>query len=209
MATKEEIRIGVIKSLPEIQEIKDKDLRNKVIDAWTLALFETEYASLEDMVGAADVDRTPLEGSSSQATHMRAVARMCIALVDAFETSVGSLHLDRDHMLAAALLHDVGKPYEWSAKNRIRWRSDIPNYGFPGLRHPIYGAHIAISVGLPEDIVHAIAAHCVEGNSISRNLEATIAFICDYAFWDIASRAGMLGTQVAGPFSAGSGRPEI
>jgi len=209
MATKEEIRIGVIKSLPEIQEIKDIDIREKVIDAWTLALSETEYASLEDMAGAADVDRSPLEGSSSQATHMRAVARMCIALVDAFEASVGPLPLDRDHMIAAALLHDVGKPYEWSERNRKRWRSDIPKYGYPAIRHPAYGAHIALNVGLPEDIAHAIAAHCFEGNSISRNLEATIAYICDYAFWDIASRAGMLGEQVAGRFSAFAGTPEI
>jgi len=205
----DEIRAGVRKSIPEIQEIKDKDLQDKVVEAWAVALAETEYSSLDDMSGAADVDSAPLGGVSSQATHISAVAKMSMALADAFDATVGPLPLNRDHLLATAILHDVGKPYEWSERNRKRWRSDIPTYGYPGMRHAAYGAHLALIVGLPEDIAHGIANHCFEGNGVSRNLASTIVKMCDYGFWDIASRAGMLGEQIAGAFTRFAGTPEI
>lgn len=36
MASIEELRAGVCKSLPEIAEIKDDDLRDRVVEAWRL-----------------------------------------------------------------------------------------------------------------------------------------------------------------------------
>lgn len=67
-------------------------------------------------------------------------------------------------LIAGALLHDVGKPYEFSPRNQERWQANPALAGYPAMRHPIYGANIALKAGLPESIVHAVATHCREGN---------------------------------------------
>ena len=40
MQISEELRQSVIRSLPEVNEISDETLRNKVIDAWAYSLGE-------------------------------------------------------------------------------------------------------------------------------------------------------------------------
>ena len=52
MVDRERIRKGVIESLPEAKEIKNKDLRERVYDAWTLALAESGFESIEDLPGS-------------------------------------------------------------------------------------------------------------------------------------------------------------
>jgi len=44
-----EIREGVMASLPEAEEIKDSELRDKVYDAWTFSLQENGYNSIGEM----------------------------------------------------------------------------------------------------------------------------------------------------------------
>ena len=38
MATMEELREGVRKQLPEVNEIRDKNLRDRVVEAWAISL---------------------------------------------------------------------------------------------------------------------------------------------------------------------------
>ena len=42
MATMEELREGVRKCLPEVDQVQNKDLRDKVVEAWAIALSESE-----------------------------------------------------------------------------------------------------------------------------------------------------------------------
>ena len=46
MADKEKIRQGVIAALPEAKEINDVELREKVYDAWTMALAESGFSRI-------------------------------------------------------------------------------------------------------------------------------------------------------------------
>jgi hypothetical protein len=46
MASMDELRAGVRKSLPEVEQITNKALRDKVVEAWALALSESEFASI-------------------------------------------------------------------------------------------------------------------------------------------------------------------
>jgi len=48
----EAIRQGVAYSLPMISEIKSKELRNQVLDAWTLALSKNGYTRIEEIEGS-------------------------------------------------------------------------------------------------------------------------------------------------------------
>jgi hypothetical protein len=75
--------------------------------------------------------------------------------------------------------------------NRERWQRAPRAAGLPSIRHPAYGAHICLSVGLPEEVAHCAAAHSGEGELLVRSLENTIIHHADYAFWSIA-RAGDL-----------------
>ncbi len=39
-------------------------------------------------------------------------------------------------VVAGALAHDLGKPYEFSPRNRARWEADPAATGKPAIRHP-------------------------------------------------------------------------
>ncbi|HJO07826.1 MAG TPA: HD domain-containing protein [Chloroflexota bacterium] len=186
-------REGVRASLPEIDEISDPELRDKVEGAWAMALAETEFASIDEIRPSGNPD-TPAMKSGTQADHLRGVTRMAVALAESLEAVVPDLGVDRDILLACGLCHDLGKPFEFSPANQERWRQNPAASGFPALRHPVYGAHIAITIGLPEAVCHAAAGHSGEGELVVRSLENTIVHHADHAYWRILASAGKLET---------------
>jgi putative nucleotidyltransferase with HDIG domain len=197
------LRARVRESLPEIAEIKDSDLREKVVDAWALALSQTEYERIEDMPGTGGPDTSGLK-QGTQVEHLRATARIALGMADGLEQVLGPCGIDRDVVIAGAVLHDVGKAHEYSAHNQARWKSNPANAGWPALRHPVYGVHIGLTVGLPESVVHVIGSHSTggEGDLVIRSLESTIVQFADLAFWKIAERAGQLTGQMFDPAHA-------
>jgi putative nucleotidyltransferase with HDIG domain len=194
MADLEALRQGVRQSLPEIAEIRDAELREKVVDAWALALSQTEFQRIEE-IRASGNPKTPKMKRGTQADHLRGVTRMALALAEQLEQVVGPLGVDRDLLLACALCHDVGKPFEFSPRNQARWEGNPAAAGYPAIRHSVYGVHIALSVGLPEAVAHTAGAHSGEGELIIRGLENTIVHHADYAYWRILERAGLLETE--------------
>jgi putative nucleotidyltransferase with HDIG domain len=196
MADLESLRAGVRTSLPELAEIQDADLRDKVVEAWALALAESEFARIED-IPPTGVPGSPAMRRGSQADHLRGVARMAVALADGLERVIGPLGIDRDELLAAALCHDVGKPFEFSPRNLARWRANPAAAGNPAIRHPVYGVHLALRAGLPEAVVHVVGAHSLlaEGSFVAPSLSNVIVQYADIAFWKILERAGLLEQQ--------------
>ena len=182
---------GVRENLPEVDDIGDADLRERVVAAWAMALSETEFARIDEIRPSGNPDSPPLK-RGTQADHLRGVAKLALSMADAIEEIAGPLGIDRDILLASALCHDIGKPFEFSPANRRRWKSDPKTSGFPAMRHPVYGAHIAISAGLPEAVCHAAGAHSGEGELVVRSLENTIVHHADHSFWRILASAGML-----------------
>jgi putative nucleotidyltransferase with HDIG domain len=200
----EELKAGVLEDLPEINDIHDATLRDQVVAVQALALAETEYERVSDMP-LCDPGEPPLP-RGTQADHYRAVARMSVALADELEQVMGSLDIDRDLLIAAALCHDVGKAYEFSPRNRQRWESDSATTGNPAVRHPAYGAHLALVVGLPEAVVHCAAAHPMyrEGAYVQVSLETKIVQYADLAFWDMLEKAGVVAEAVADEVASAS-----
>jgi putative nucleotidyltransferase with HDIG domain len=181
------LRDSVRTSLPEVERIRDPELRERVVEVHALALSETEFDRLEDVGGGAEAPAA----RGTEADHYRGVALMAAAVADALEEIFGPLGIDRDVLVAAALCHDVGKAYESSPANRERWGRDRVRTGFPPLRHPLYGAHLGLSVGLPEEVVHVIGGHSLhgEGALVEPSLVNTIVKYCDHAYWRILERA--------------------
>ena len=191
MASMEELRQGVVESLPEVNEIKDEELRGLVIEAWAFALSQSEFTSIDQIRGSGVPDSPALK-DGTQAEHLRGVARMAHGLANGLEEVHGDIGIDRDLLWACALCHDVGKPFEFSLKNQARWKADVGAVGFPSIRHSVYGVHVALTVGLPEAVAHTAGAHSAEGELIKRSLENTLVNSADHAYWAAMERAGQL-----------------
>ena len=178
------LRDSVIASLPEAAEIADPALRDLVIDSWALALQDSRYSSLEE-IPCSPVPEADEYAGKTQSDHLRGVARLAIGMLEAMEAVMGPVGVSRDEVLAGALCHDLGKPYEYCAANRARWARDSRVSGRPAIRHPVYGVHIALGAGLPESIVHIVGGHSAEGENVTRSLANTIVHHADHAFWEI------------------------
>jgi putative nucleotidyltransferase with HDIG domain len=191
----EELRASVRASFPELAEMKDTELRDKVVEAWAFALSQTEYTRIEDIPGSGGPATPPLK-HGTQVEHLRGVARMAVAMADALDEVLGpagaNLGINRDLLVACALCHDVGKAWEFSPRNQERWRANPAITGYPSLRHPVYGAYVALTVGLPEAVAHTAGGHSAEGERVVRSLENTIVNLADHGFWAITGRAGAL-----------------
>ena len=192
--TLDRLRQGVIASLPEAQQIGDAALRERVIEAWALALSRSEFQRIEEIPASGNPD-TPALTRGTQADHIRGVARLALAIAETLEAQLGPLGIDRDLLLAAALCHDVGKPFEFSRRNQERWRNDPSVSGHPALRHTLYGVHVALTVGLPEEVAHVAGTHSAEGQFVTRSLINRIVYHADHAFWDVLGGAGLLRPQ--------------
>ena len=186
----ETTRKGVIKSLPEATMLKDQELRERLYDAWAFSLSKSSFNRIEDMRGSGSPDSPALK-QGTQADHIRAVARLAVAIAEEFEEHFG-LRFNRDEVIAGGLLHDVGKPFEFDPENRKRWQANPRITGYPTMRHSVYGAYIALAVGLPERIAHIPGAHSREGQFIERSMVCEIIGQADHAYWDITDRAGLL-----------------
>jgi putative nucleotidyltransferase with HDIG domain len=186
-----DLRRGVCESLPEIEQIADRELRAQVIDLHARALAETPYRRIED-IPASGVPESPLMTRGTQADHYRATATIAMGMARGLEAVLGDVGIDHDLLLAAALSHDVGKAYEFAHWDR--WKARRGRTGSPSLRHPVYGAHLAILAGLPEEVVHCVAAHPYmgEGAFVKASLETTIVQYADVAFWKILEAGGLL-----------------
>jgi len=189
----EKLREGVRRSLPEVEQLKDPLLRERVLDAWALALSETEYDSLDTMPNGP-VPYTAEHKRHTQAHHLRGTAMIGMGIADGMEQIVGPLGIDRDVVLAGGLCHDIGKCYEMSERNQARWRQNAARTGWPTFRHSTYGAYLCLKAGLPDSIAHIAGYHSGggEGEWIQRSLECTIVTNADLVYWLIAERGGLL-----------------
>jgi putative nucleotidyltransferase with HDIG domain len=177
--------------LPELDEIGDADLRKKVVEAWATAIAHTSFNAIGDMRASGKWDSDRLK-RGTQADHLRGVAAAAMGIADALAGQFPELPLDRDIMIAGALCHDVGKPYEFDPVKRAQ-RKELPSKaGWPGLRHPPYGLHVCLSVGLPEEVAHIACGHSFEGQVLVRSPECTVVHYADMAYWQTLRIAGLM-----------------
>jgi putative nucleotidyltransferase with HDIG domain len=185
-----EIRSGVLESLPEISQIKEEGLREKVVEVHARALAETRYKRIEDMP-LGDPGDPPMK-QGTQADHYRGTATIAIGMARGMQEVLPLVEIDFDILIAAALTHDVGKAYEF--EHWDRWAGGRRRTGSPSIRHPAYGAHLALTVGLPEPVVHCVAVHSymAEGSFVRASLETTIVQYADAAFWKMLDAGGYM-----------------
>jgi hypothetical protein len=80
------------------------------------------------------------------------MTRIAPRISDTFAGQRPEIRVDRDIVLAGALWHDVGKPYEFDPVNRAGWANDPSATGQPTLRHMVLGTYACLSVGRPGEV---------------------------------------------------------
>ena len=185
------LRAQVRAELPEVEEIEDAILRAKVVEAWALALARSSYGAIAEIEPSGNPGVMTLK-RGTQTDHIRGVTRLAIRIGEELQAMFPEIGINRDVVIAGALCHDVGKPWEFDPENRKRWESKPRGAGLPSVRHPAYGAHICFTVGLPEEVAHCATAHSGEGELLTRSLENTIVHHADYSFWGVLHAGDMI-----------------
>lgn len=156
----------------ELQWIKDKDIKDKVVEVWKKAADGGKWDSLED------VPFTLLfENSGLLTEHTKRITRLVKSILE-----IRDEDLNEDYLIAGALLHDVGKLMEYELKDD---GTVVKSEFGKKTRHPVSGSKLAEECGLPEEVVHIIYAHSKEGDTIKRSPEAIIVHHCDFIDFEI------------------------
>jgi putative nucleotidyltransferase with HDIG domain len=181
----------ILDELPEIAAIRDDDLRRKVVAAWIMALDASSFSSIREIQPAGNPDVLVLK-HGDQTDHIRGVTRLAMKIADDFMENFPELPIDPDIVVAGGLCHDIGKCWEFDPERRKKWLANPGKAGRPSIRHPAYGVHICLSVGLPEEVAHIAAAHSGEGELLVRSLENTIIHHADHTYWYVLLAGGMI-----------------
>ena len=167
MITKNDIE----KCFPELKWIKDTRLREQVALVWKTAADQGRWTQLKDVPFTLLI-----KNSGSLVEHTKRITHLVKSVMDTREEP-----LQRDYLIAGALLHDVGKLLEYEVAGDQVVVSDFGKK----MRHPVSGANLAQDHGLPKEVVHIIYAHSKEGDTIERTPEAIIVHHCDFIDFDI------------------------
>lgn len=162
---------------PELEWIKDEDLREKTARTWELALKRS-------VLKAEDLKRIPftlLVGPELKVTfmdHKRSVVQIAKEAGEKINNMYhGELTADMDVLIAGAILSDVGKLLEYVLDEQGNaTQGDYGKY----LRHPFSGVSIAEEAGVPPEVCHIIATHAKEGDMVKRTTEAYLVHHADF-----------------------------
>ncbi len=162
---------------PELNWIKDEELRGNTAKTWQLALERS-------VLTADDLKRIPftlLVGPDLKVTfmdHKRSVVHIARDAGNKInEMYHGELTVDMDVLIAGAILADVGKLLEYELDKE--GKAVQGNYG-KYVRHPFSGVSLAEECNVPAEVCHIIAAHAGEGNMIKRTTEAYVVHHADF-----------------------------
>ncbi len=166
--------------IPEIELISENTLREQVVAVWEDALHQAGW-ELEDL---ASMPYTLLveNVTISFPEHVSVVARLCLAIESVLRESYADRYeINRDTLLAGALLADVGKLLEFKKSgDGYAWAS---MYRY--LRHPFTGVGLCFKHGLPEAVMHIVATHSWEGEKFTRLPESIIFHHADFIDFDL------------------------
>ena len=185
------MRQNIMEDFPEIAMVPDAALRQKVVDAWAYALCCSDFTRIAEIPPDGNPG-APVLRHGTQADHLRGVFRYTRAIGLEFEQAYPETRIDWNILLAGAACHDVGKPYEFDPANRRRWSAAPAESGFPTFRHSVFGMHVCLTVGLPDEVAHIAVGHSFEGQHMGVSAECTIVRQADHGWWHVAAALGLV-----------------
>jgi hypothetical protein len=179
---------------PDLMQIKDAVLRDKVAAVWNEALTTgcggkgwtfDELRAIPFTLLAGDIDLTFIE-------HLNSCCKQCIVIAKVLNECFGNrVPVNLDHLIAGSLLADCGKPLEFDKDTAGKVIQG--NFGAL-LRHPFSGVAMCYKHGIPAEVMHIVATHSHEGDKVQRSIESIIFHHADFVDFDIAK---YLGAQAA------------
>ena len=74
------LRASIVEDLPEIKDIRDAELRAKVIEGWAFSLAGSSFGRISDMPGEGNPNVMVLK-RGDQSVHLRGVAHFAMKMV--------------------------------------------------------------------------------------------------------------------------------
>ncbi len=175
---------------PNLMDIKDAVLREKVAAVWGEALsvgcggkgwtFD-EIRAIPFTLLAGKIDLRFVE-------HLNSCCKQCVAIAGVLGEVFGSrIPVNLDVLIAGSLLADVGKMLEFDkdASGKV-----IKGHFGDMLRHPFSGVALCYKHGIPAEVMHIVATHSHEGDKVERTIESWIFHHADFVDFDIAKVLG-------------------
>jgi putative nucleotidyltransferase with HDIG domain len=176
-------REQVVDAFPELAEIESSTLREQVVDAWVLALERGGWQHVDDIPYAWNIHEV------TNVEHVRGVTRIALDAARQQRDFHGA-EPDIDVVLAACLLHDVGKAYEYVEHVDEETLDDPdPEYASGEVPHSLSGYALAHEVGCPLAVQRAIP-HFI-GEIPTRTLEAELVKSANSASSNAITQAAM------------------
>jgi 7,8-dihydroneopterin 2',3'-cyclic phosphate phosphodiesterase len=163
------------------KKIKDKELRKKVVDFLKdpklshpdFKKYPKEKIEEARAVFTVVTPQGPLGAERDVLNHTVALVDLCEKTSDNLEKNYKIL-IDRDSLIAGALLHDICKIFEWK-----KTKEGFEPTGIL-LDHTMLGTAEFYHREFPEKVIHLVASHFGEsGPTPPRNFEAMILHHCD------------------------------
>ena len=174
------MRNVLIELIPEFNFIKDSVLKEKVLRTWeeAIQLGNWKIDNLLRLPFALSIKDCPI----SLIEHVRGVTQVCGESEKVLRKFYqDKIKINRDYLLAGALLHDIGKLLEYKKKKGTFIKSQLDTL----LNHPFYGVILCSKQGIPEEILHIVAFHSKEGEGQRKTIESKILYHADFMNFEI------------------------
>jgi putative nucleotidyltransferase with HDIG domain len=181
--TEKTMKDKIVELIPEINLIADADLREKTAQVWEDAVTEGGWTleAIQKMPFSIHVENCNI----TFIEHVRTVCKMCVAVHDVLRESYGERsQINKDYLIAGALLADVGKLIEYELKDGEITKAGRGRH----LRHPFTGVAMSHFRGIPAEVQHIIATHSKEGEMMTRSNESVIFHHADFIDFDLVSK---------------------
>lgn len=160
--------IDVAWMFPEFACISDARLRQQVDAVWQDLWAQSAFAEIGDVPTSGEIPYPNLP-------HSRAVLSLCLAIADIFET-VHKVAVDRDVLIAAAILQDASKVVEYQPASGGGVEKTEIGKTYP---HAYWAAMLATRHGVPPQVVHIILTHSPSHAKFPDSLEGKIIYYAD------------------------------
>ena len=169
----------ILEIWPEINWIKDNNLRKKTTNAW-------EYAIEKSVLSAEDLEKIPFsllikDCDVTFMNHKRTCVQLAVDIAKRMLDNFGDeIKIDMDILIAGAILIDIGKLIEYEI---VDGKLGTSNFG-KIVRHPFSGVAIADRFDLPAEVQHIIGTHSKEGDLGMRTVESIIVYHADFVSFE-------------------------
>lgn len=173
------MREKVLKIWPEIEWIKDNELREKTLNAWIWAI-ENSVLTPEDLE-VIPFSLLIKDVNVSFMNHKRTCVQLSVDIAKRMQENFGdSMKIDMDILISGAILIDIGKLLEYEMNDGKLGTSSMGKI----VRHPFSGASIAFKFDLPAEVQHIIGTHSKEGDLGMRTVESIIVHHADFVSFE-------------------------